>query len=846
MTTQVRYRRVLEFASKAFGENEHPFEVAGYTGFEAVSQLSEHVLELVSRKIDVDFDALLGREASLLVRQPVHLSDGRGTRSFQIYGALASFEQLEKGMDYVRYRARLVPRLWWTTLTLRTRIFLDKTVPEIVEEVLGEYDLGPNGFEFRDLSRPGPRRKYVVQYQETDFAFLSRLLENEGIFYFFDYGYGTDTVVFGDRAPAFPASLSPRVVFRPAIEGGEPMTLDSDHRAETVSDLSSRQIRLPAKVELRDYNPQTPSVELLASADVDPAGQGIRYLYGENYETQAEGMELAKIRAEEIACRKILFSGTGNVCAFQAGRTFTLEDHYRHDFNQEYLITEIVSRATQNLAALPGHGQVRWTYRNEFTAVPSKAPFRPQRLTPKPRIAGTMPAHVDADGDDTYAKIDPEGRYRVRLPFDRSDRPDGKASHDIRMAQPYSGPDYGFHFPLHKGAEVILTHFEGDPDRPVIAASVPNPEKKTPVFDENHTQCRIRTGSDNQLLLEDRRDGEQIRMWTPGQKTYVLLGQPHDKPVPLHAGASLGTEGTLSLQAKQSVTIGSGWYGPDESRDKTANRMTEISNVMGKVVEAAGALGAATAALAEGGLQRVAEERGPDALGLVAGQALANTTVSAQGRLACVAGGTAVVASASALDCYAIGNASLMSGNDTLVASMRTVSIVAGGGEIDVNCHKGPIHFTSQTGDITSVAHKNVTVETKTEDVLVTSERHFRLETRQGQGEMRFKQKLLVASEEEIRLVVGDSSITIDPKGVLIRAPRIHAHATEKEAHLELGAGPAFQASSSDSISLVAKQKIASDCDVFSFNAKSKVVGASKELDVTAIRVEKHAQYKQS
>jgi len=187
--------------------------------------------------------------------------------------------------------------------------------------------------------------------------------------------------------------------------------------------------------------------------------------------------------------------------------------------------------------------------------------FRPERKTERPRIAGAITARIDAAGSGQYAELDEHGRYKVVLPFDLSGRKDGKASAWVRMAQPYAGSDHGMHFPLHKGTEVLLTFIDGDPDRPIIASAVPNPETPSPVKDSNQTMAAITTGGGNKIHIEDRAGSERILLHSPQQKSFVRIGAPNDPDSPgwdfehgkrteENFGIHLATDGLLDITAE--------------------------------------------------------------------------------------------------------------------------------------------------------------------------------------------------------------------------------------------------------------------------------------------------------
>jgi type VI secretion system secreted protein VgrG len=244
---------------------------------------------------------------------------------------------------------------------------------------------------------------------------------------------------------------------------------------------------------------------------------------------------VAKLYAESELCRREVYRGEGSVPYVCPGFTFALEDHYRGDFNREYLTLDVEHEGNQTgylLAGLTREGEPREIYyRNSFAAIPSAAQFRPERSTPRPRIAGMIPAKIDASGSGRYAELDNMGRYKVILPFDTSGRKDGKASAWVRMASPYAGADHGMHFPLHKGTEVLLTFMDGNPDRPVIAAAAPNPETPSVVNADDETMAKITTAGGNSIHIEDRGGSERILMHAPKQQSFIRIGAPNDPAV---------------------------------------------------------------------------------------------------------------------------------------------------------------------------------------------------------------------------------------------------------------------------------------------------------------------------
>jgi len=416
-------------------------------------------------------------------------------------------------------------------------------VPQIIEEVLTGNGFTSLDYEMKLGARDYPKREYLVQFQETDLSFLSRLCEQEGIFYFFQQEEEAEKIVFADSTDAYePLGGNDIVSFRPAPRNGGAPNVGLWLEHEAVQELSLRHTPLPKEVVLRDYNYRTPSADLRVSSEVDGEGIGTVFEYGDHYMDLEEGRALAKVRAEELRCRERIFQGTGTVRSFRPGLTYELAEHYREDWNRRYLITEVRHKGMQSMTAGNLTNAVS-SYRNDFASIPADRVYRPERLTPKPRIFGTIHAKVDAAGDGEYAEVDDQGRYKVQLPFDLSGRCGGRASGYVRMAQPYAGAGMGMHFPLHKGTEVILTHIDGDPDRPIIASAVANPETAGPVSGGNQSQCAIRTGGGNGLVIEDSAGAQKISLNSPTEGSFFTMGAANSPP-----GFNLGTAAHMNRE----------------------------------------------------------------------------------------------------------------------------------------------------------------------------------------------------------------------------------------------------------------------------------------------------------
>ncbi len=522
---------------------EDKLQVADFTGEEQISQLYQFELTLMSDDPEIDFGSV--------VNQPATFTMMRRDEKHPIHGLVANFEQGSHSADQYMYRATLVPRLWRLSLTHQSRIFQDMTVEDIVRQVLKESGLTSQDFRF-SLNSSYPAREYCAQYQETDLNFVRRLLEHEGIQFFFVQGEGAEEIVFSDHG-----NENPPIAGDSAISYHKGAGMVPDER-ETVREFIYRERAVTGKVKVKDYNYETPSASLEAESQINSDMPGMHYEYGPHFRTQSEGERLAKVRNEEIECQRKVVDGDGRCLRFRAGHQFDLERHYRGDLNAKYLITKVRHVGSQRVGmGLDPRYEDEVDYRNEFKCIPATVQYRPPRTTPVPRVPGVMTAEVDGSGD--YAYLDDQGRYRAKMHFDQRDKSPGTASHPIRMKQPYTGKgEAGFHEPSHPGTEMVWACENGDPDRPMALGTAPNPTNPAPVKSENNSQHVIRTTSENEFIIEDQEDQERVTLYSPKHNSVLSLGAKHRN----NEGATIVTDKTASIHgdAGTSVYGGNGIY----------------------------------------------------------------------------------------------------------------------------------------------------------------------------------------------------------------------------------------------------------------------------------------------
>jgi type VI secretion system secreted protein VgrG len=453
---------------------------------ERMSCLFSLELEVVALSAEVAIDALAGSHLT------VAMTVGDETVR-RVSGLVTRVEELPRAgqgeQRHQLYRLEVRPRAWLSTLVDTLDIYLDCTLPDILGRKLAAFGLGAGADHELKLTQAYPRREMTVQYQETDLAFLSRLTEHWGVFFYFEHGEA-ERLVFGDDAGAY----------RP-IEGERAVHYSARGDERGVFEVRAERALVPAHYVCRDYNDQTPSLELMEEHHLAEGFGGGIIEYGADFRTPELGHYLARVRAEERLALRDVYSGGSDEPRFAPGHVFALEDHPR--YSQPLVLVSVVHEASQSVAGW-GEGSER-AYVNRFTAIPSERTFRPPRVTKVPRIHGLVTGVVETHqgGMERHARIDDQGRYTVRFLFDTAAPGERKASCQVRMMQSLAGPGYGVHFPLKPGTEVAVAFVDGNPDRPLIVGAVPNPITPTPVNATISTKSRIQTRAGIVIEFDD-------------------------------------------------------------------------------------------------------------------------------------------------------------------------------------------------------------------------------------------------------------------------------------------------------------------------------------------------------
>lgn len=535
-----------------------PLDVEEFSGSESMSRMYSYDIIFTSTNKHLD--------ASELLRKPASLTMGDGllkplTGQKKVHGVITDFRRLSGSADQMLYRVTLKPFLFLLDKQHRShRFFVNKSVPEVVEQVLQEHGLQGWEYEF-NLKHSYPKREQINQYHESDLAFVQRLLAEVGIFYWFTLQEDaqTEVVQFADAQRA--------LMFGKTLQVNSPSGM-SDSGADSVWGLNVSHNVVEANVTTKDYNHRD-AQSVLQSAPADMTrGDGEGMTYGEVYHYQMRHLErgdkiepqaetanfYARLDHERFLARQTLISAASTDSTLSPAQVLTISDSLPPTL-PEVLKAPVLIVSTHFTASRKD------ALRVNIIAVPYSETlcWRPP-LLPRPKVTGTMTARVtSAKANDIYAWQDASGLYRVKFDADRDDKSQGQESMPVRLAKPYGGDVYGFHFPLIQGTEVAIAFHEGDPDRPYIAHALHDSRHVDHVTEKNSTRNVIRTPANNKLRMEDKRGEEHIKLSTEyGGKTQLNLGHNVDAGRKLRGeGFELRTDSWGAIRGGKGIFISS-------------------------------------------------------------------------------------------------------------------------------------------------------------------------------------------------------------------------------------------------------------------------------------------------
>ncbi|UIP32704.1 type VI secretion system tip protein VgrG [Stutzerimonas kunmingensis] len=553
---------------------EHDFKVLEFQGREAISQPYRFDLELVSEHPDLDLESLLHRPAFLSFA-----SDGSG-----IHGLVHQAAQGESGQRLTRYRLTLVPQLAYLAHRTNQRIFQHLTVPQIIAQVLEEHGIQVDAYRFQLGPVIYPPREYCVQYDESDMHFIQRLCEEEGIHYHFQHTAAGHALVFGDDQTVFPRLAATAYQQDTGLVADQPVIKRFGLRLETRT----------SRVTRRDYDFEKPRLAMEAAFHSDFQPDLEDYVYPGRFTERARGKHLSQRALERHRHDYELAEGESDQPQLASGHFLPLGEHPRSDWNQLWLLTEVLHEGKQpqvleeSITNVPAHdglapsplwGEARGEgalasshfqqgYRNQFTATPWDIPFRPALKHPKPKVLGSQTAVVTGPaGEEIHC--DEYGRVKVQFHWDREGQADDKTSCWLRVSSSWAGDRYGGIAIPRVGMEVLVTFLEGDPDQPLVTGCLYHKEHQVPYdLPANKTRTVFKTlsspggGGYNELRIEDRKGAEQI---------YIHAQRDWDENIEHDQKIRVGHERHDTVEANSYSE-----FRAEEHRTTHADRKTEI------------------------------------------------------------------------------------------------------------------------------------------------------------------------------------------------------------------------------------------------------------------------------
>lgn len=684
-----------------------PLDVETFSGKEFMSELYYYQVIFTSSNQNIS--------SAQLLTKPVTLTMGTGplmglTGQKVVHGVVTHFKRISGSRDQATYQIIIEPFLSLLRKQFRThRFFVNKSVPEVVTEVLQEHGLKGWEYEFT-LKADYPKREQINQYQENDLAFIERLLAEVGIFYFFTLQPDTQTEVvhFADKQSAWQ--------FGKSLPLNSPSGM-SDNAADSVWGINVWHNVVESAVTASDYNHRE-AQKVLTSAPADMTrGDGEGNTYGDVYHyrprhldsgdkitpTAETGNFWARMEHERFLSTQTTVTGSSTDGTLSPAQVLTIT---------ETVLAPTLPSATENGLIIVNAGYTasrKNALRVEWTAVPYSETrcWRPPAKK-RPVISGTLTARVtSAKDNDMYAWQDKAGLYRVKFDADRDDKGQGMESMPVRFAKPYGGDKYGFHFPLIQGTEVAIAFHEGDPDRPYIAHALHDSRHLDHVTEANSTRNVIRTAGLNKLRMEDKRGEEHIKLSTEyGGKTQLNLGHNVDDDRLLRGeGAELRTDDWVAIRGGKGVFISAdaqqGAQGRmmdmEEAIQQLKNALSlakSLSNIVQKAEATRGDSGSqeelnnALDDLKQAGILAHA----PDGIGIVSPKSVR------------VASGDASVGLMSGK------NTDISAGESITLAATKTVSVFAQAAGMQLFAGAGKVDIQAQGGELNAEAQQDITI----------------------------------------------------------------------------------------------------------------------------------------
>jgi len=537
--------------------------VEHFSAEEKISSPFSVSLNLVS-KDEISFNEVIKKEALLTIA-------GKDEDRY-FHGLISNFMLTGKVDTFYTYQATLVPAVWMLTLNQNFRIFQDLTVVEIVTKILDEKQIPSDDYVFK-LESEYQKKRYCTQYGESDFRFICRILEDEGIFYFFEHAEDSHTIIFSDGV----AIYSP-------IEGEDEISFNHDAGMvadkETIASFAYNRSICPGKITHTNYNFKRPSLDMAVSEEGETHQVHEIYEFPGDYGLPPDGSTKAKAHLEEAKVLEESAQGTSNCARFIPGSTFSISDHTHDDLNKEYCLVAVDHEGSQpNVYGENSGIGGDYTYTNHFIAIPADTVYRTHKTLKKPYVRGIQSAVVTGPkGEEIHT--DEYGRIKVQFHWDREGKKDEKSSCWLRTSQHWSGNGWGLVSLPRIGDEVLVDFMNGDPDWPIMVGTVNNAASPA-LYDlpANKTQSGIKTRSTpggttanfNELRFEDKMGSEEV--YLQGEKDWNILikndkgqrvghdetltvGNDRSKYVVMNQSESIGVNKSIQVGVNHTETIG--------------------------------------------------------------------------------------------------------------------------------------------------------------------------------------------------------------------------------------------------------------------------------------------------
>lgn len=539
-----------DFLFKVGALDANMLKVTAFEGTEGLSTLYRFQVDLCS-----DDEAIAVAD---MVGQPCYLEIHSPNGSRFVHGIVRRFARTGQGVHLTYYRVHIVPAHWLLTKRHRCRIFQshncqDMSVPGIIKQVLQDAGIPDDAYRMA-FQNTYTTREYVVQYRESEMDFISRLMEEEGIYYFFEHAAEGHKLVIADGDVAHvELPTHPECVYR------DPSGLVPEE--EHVFGLHDTASIAIGAVELDDFNFVRPGQDIRQNNNAAQFTNLMFSDYPGRFREKDAGGHLAQVRLEAFQCTRHTTSLSATVRGFIPGYTFQLADHPSEETNRQYLISGVHHQGRQPQSTEEEAPVTDMAgYEATVTALPKEVPFRAQFVTHKPRIAGAQTAIVvGPKGEELYT--DEYGRVKVQFHWD----PEGTYNEDsscwIRVSQGAAGGQYGMMFLPRVGQEVVVEFLEGDPDRPLITGRVYNNDHMPPYkLPAEKTKSVIKTnsskggGGTNEICFEDLKDSEQILLYAQ-KDLHLRVKNDRVENVEHDRHLTVDNDMTALVQANRSLTV---------------------------------------------------------------------------------------------------------------------------------------------------------------------------------------------------------------------------------------------------------------------------------------------------